>query len=136
MQAFAGPGTSGATTNPDIFETAVFFQDQWDLRGNLKLTAGLRYDRQDFEQPAVRNPDPQLAATGIDTSFLNIDKDNVAPRLGLAWTPNARTVVRAGYGLFFGRTPAIMVGTAHSNNGINVQTLSFTGAQLALKVTF
>jgi hypothetical protein len=36
--------------------------------------------------------------------------------------------VRAGYGLFYGRTPSIMVGTAHSNNGINVQTITFRGA--------
>jgi outer membrane receptor protein involved in Fe transport len=128
VQAFAGPGTSGATTHPDIFETAAFVQDEWDIKGNVKLTAGLRYDKQDFEQPEVRNPDPQLAAAGIDTSFLNIDNDNIAPRLGFAWTPNPKTVVRAGYGLFYGRTPSIMVGTAHSNNGINVQTLTFTGS--------
>ncbi len=129
VQAFAGPGTTGATTNPDIFETALFLQDEWDVRTNLKVTAGLRYDRQDFEQPQVRNPDPQLAAAGIDTSFLNIDDDNFGPRLGLAWTPGPRWVVRGGYGLFFGRTPSIMVGTAHSNNGINVQTVTFTGSQ-------
>jgi hypothetical protein len=80
-----------------------------------------------LSQPPVRNADPQLLAAGIDTSFLKTDHDNVGPRLGLAWTPTSRTVVRAGYGLFYGRTPAIMVGTAHSNNGINVQTVTFTG---------
>jgi hypothetical protein len=129
VQAFPGPGTTGATTNPDIFEVAVFLEDEWDLRDDVSLTLGLRYDRQDFEQPQVRNPDPQLAAAGIDTSFLNIDDDNVAPRVGLAWSPDPKTVVRGGYGLFYGRTPAIMVGTAHSNNGINVQTVTFTGSQ-------
>ncbi|HXT50632.1 MAG TPA: TonB-dependent receptor [Thermoanaerobaculia bacterium] len=128
VQAFAGPGTSGATTKPNIFETALFVQDDWDLRPNVKLSLGLRYDRQKFDQPKVRNPDAQLAAAGIDTSFLNIDDDNFAPRLGFAWTASDRLVVRAGYGLFYGRTPAIMVGTAHSNNGINVQTLTFTGS--------
>ena len=130
VQAFPGPGTSGALTNPDIDELAFFFQDEWDLRDNVAVTLGLRYDRQDFAQPEVRNPDPQLAAAGIDTSFLNIDDDNYAPRLGLAWSPNDRMVVRAGYGLFYGRTPSIMVGTAHSNNGINVQTVTFTGSQV------
>lgn len=29
VQAFAGPGTSGATTNPDITEFAAFVQDEW-----------------------------------------------------------------------------------------------------------
>ncbi|MDQ2978776.1 MAG: hypothetical protein M3R62_06115, partial [Acidobacteriota bacterium] len=41
-----------------------------------------------------------------------------------------RTLVKGGYGIFYGRTPAIMIGTAHSNNGINVQTLTFTGASV------
>ncbi len=38
--------------------------------------------------------------------------------------------MRGGYGMFYGRTPSIMIGTAMSNNGINVQTLTFTGAQI------
>ena len=122
------PSTTGPETHPDITEFAVFAQDEWRVRKNLTLSFGLRYDLQSFAQPEVQNPDPQLAAAGIDTSFLKTDKNNVAPRLGLAWTPNKKTVVRAGYGLFYGRTPSIMVGTAHSNNGINVQTITFTGA--------
>jgi outer membrane receptor protein involved in Fe transport len=130
VQAFAGPGTTGPTTHPDIKEYAAFAQDQWALRDNLTFTFGLRYDLQDFAQPAVRNPDAQLAAAGIDTSHLHIDRNNLAPRLGLSWNPNPKTVVRAGYGLFYGRTPSIMVGTAHSNNGINVQTVTFTGNQV------
>jgi len=130
VQAFPGPGTSGATTHPDIYEYSAFAQDQWQLRNNLSLTLGLRYDLQDFAQPKVRNPDPQLAAAGIDTSHLHIDRNNLAPRLGLSWSPSPKTVFRAGYGLFYGRTPAIMVGTAHSNNGINVQTVTFTGSQV------
>src|SRR4030095_159587 len=51
--------------------------------------------------------------------------------LGLAWSPNPKTVVRAGYGLFYGRTPSIMVGTAHSNNGVNVISVRLTGNQVA-----
>lgn len=128
-QAFPGPGTTGPTTNPDQLETAVFVQDEWQFAPGLTFNAGLRYDVQDVAQPSVRNPDPQLAAAGIDTSSVPKDTNNVAPRLGVAWTPafSPKTVVRAGYGLFYGRTPAIMVGTAHSNNGVNVRTITFTG---------
>lgn len=128
LQAFAGAGTSGPVTNPDIAEYGFFVQDEWRLNPSLTLTAGLRYDVQKIAQPEVRNADSELAAAGIDTSRIPEDTNNFGPRVGLAWTPRANTVVRGGYGVFYGRTPAIMIGTAHSNNGVNVQTITFTGA--------
>jgi hypothetical protein len=132
LQAFAGPGTTGPVTNPDITEYGLFVQDEWKLMPAVTLTAGLRYDLQSIAQPEVQNSDAQLLAAGIDTADIPEDTNNIAPRLGIAWTPGSdgRTVVRAGYGIFYGRTPAIMIGTAHSNNGINVQTINFTGAQM------
>ncbi len=127
QQNFAGAGTTGAETHPDINEFAAFVQDEWRVGKNVNVSLGLRYDLQSFNQPPVRNPDAQLEAAGIDTSFLKTDKNNIGPRLGVSWTPDDRTVVRAGYGLFYGRTPSIMVGTAHSNNGINVISVRITG---------
>jgi hypothetical protein len=130
LQAFAGPGTTGPITNPNMTEYAAFVHDEWQFSPQLTINAGLRYDFQKIAQPSVRNPDAQLAAAGINTSEVPEDHNNIAPRLGFAWTPNtaSRTVIRGGYGIFYGRTPAIMIGTAHSNNGINVQTLNFTGS--------
>jgi hypothetical protein len=128
-QAFAGSGTTGPETRPNIDEYSFFAQDEWRASQALTFNAGLRYDLQKFAQPPVRNPDAQLAAAGIDTSVLNTDTNNWGPRLGVAWAPvGQRYVVRGGYGFFYGRTPSIMVGTAHSNNGINVQTITFRGA--------
>ncbi len=130
VQAFAGEGTTGATTRPNMTEFAGFFQDDWRVSNRLTLNLGARYDVQRVAQPTTKNPSPQLAAAGIDTSRIPIDKNNFAPRVGLAWRPvsnSDRLVVRAGYGIFFARTPSIMVGTAHSNNGLNVQTITFTG---------
>jgi hypothetical protein len=128
-QAFPGAGTTGPETRPNIDEYSLFAQDEWRVNQAFTVNAGVRYDLQKFAQPPVRNPDAQLAAAGIDTSRLNTDTNNWGPRLGAAWSPvGSRYVVRAGYGLFYGRTPSIMVGTAHSNNGINVQTITFRGA--------
>jgi len=130
VQAFAGEGTTGATTRPNMNEFAGFFQDNWRVNNTFTLNLGVRYDVQSVAQPTTKNSNPQLAAAGIDTGKIQIDKNNFAPRLGLAWRPASnsdRFVVRAGYGIFFARTPSIMVGTAHSNNGLNVQTITFTG---------
>jgi outer membrane receptor protein involved in Fe transport len=128
QQAFAGIGTTGPETHPDLNEYAAFLQDEWKPSRSVTVSIGVRYDLQSMAQPDVRNPDSQLAAAGIDTSFIHVDKNNFGPRLGLSWTPNPKTVVRGGYGLFYGRTPSIMIGTAHSGNAVNVKTITFTGA--------
>ncbi len=127
-QAFAGEGTSGFATFPNFNEYGFFAQDDWRARKSLTINLGLRYDIQQMRQGPTRNPSPSLAAAGIDTSRVNNDHNNVAPRFGFAWSPskNDRLVVRGGYGLFYGRTPSIAIGTAHSNNGLNSISITLT----------
>src|SRR5215831_8481063 len=60
-----------------------FAQDQWHLTRKLTVNYGLRYD---FE-------------TGLDF-FIDADRKEFQPRVGLAWSPDSKTVVRAGYGIF------------------------------------
>jgi outer membrane receptor protein involved in Fe transport len=128
QQNFQGPGTTGPETHPNLREYSLFAQDEWRPRTDLTLNMGVRYDLMKTDAPPVRNPDPQLAAADIDTSRLDADTNNWGPRLGVAWSPvDSRYVVRGGWGLFYGRTPSIMLGTAHSNNGINIVSLTFTG---------
>jgi hypothetical protein len=97
---------------------------------SFTLTLGLRYDYQDIAQPTTKNPSARLAAAGIDTSYIPVDGNNLAPRIGFAWTPKRDLVVRGGYGIFYGRTPSIMIGTAHSGNAVNVTNVTFTGASV------
>ena len=127
LQSFPGAGTTGGTTHPNLTDSSLFFQDEWHGIPNVTVNAGIRWDKQAIAQPSVSNPDPQLLAANLNTGRIHIDNNNFGPRLGLAWTPGGdnRTVVRAGYGVFYGRTPAIMVGTAHSQNGIQVLTINF-----------
>lgn len=127
-QNFAGTGTTGATTNPNSTDFALFFQDDFRMTPKLTLNLGLRYDKQFMAAPPVKNPDAQLLATGLDTSRQPNDSNNFGPRFGFSYGFDDKTVVRGGYGIFYGRTTAIMLGTAHSNNGINILgvTLSCT----------
>jgi hypothetical protein len=119
-QSFAGAGTSGGTTHPNSSEYGFFAQDDWRVMPKLTLNLGLRYDYQAIAQPPIQNPNAALLAAGFDTGFRPSDKNNIAPRFGFAYAFDQKTVLRGGYGLFYARTPSILTGTAHSQNGIQV----------------
>jgi hypothetical protein len=129
IQTFSGDGSHGIMGHPNFVDYAVFVQDEWRIHPRFTLNLGLRYDLQVIRKPIVRNPSAALAAAGLDTSRLRTDADNVAPRLGLAWAPlrSNRFVLRAGYGLFYARTPSIMTARSYSQNGITNQTATFSG---------
>src|SRR5258708_7768609 len=128
-QAFPGPGTTGPITHPNLKELGLFVQDEWRI-SPVTVNAGRRYDKQTMAQPSVLNPDAQLQAAGYFTNKIPVDNNNLGPRLGIAWDArnDGRTVVRAGYGVFYGRTPSIMIGTRLSDNLLPLRTITFTGA--------
>ncbi|MDQ2777244.1 MAG: carboxypeptidase regulatory-like domain-containing protein [Acidobacteriota bacterium] len=135
-QAFAGPGTTGATVYPNVNEYAVFAEDSWRVSRKLTLNYGLRYDYFDYAQPPVLNPDPSLTALNIRTNRIHIDPKDLGPRIAFAYSPseNGKTVIRGGYGVFYGVTPSIFTGTAFTQNGIQVQSFTFNGT--AIPVTY
>ena len=96
----------------------LFVQDEWRLRGNLTLNLGVRYEyfspfseendrivNLDLPQGFTSPPVPvQVGQTGpyngqFPMTLVRPDRNNFAPRLGLAWKPLRNTVVRAGYGI-------------------------------------
>jgi outer membrane receptor protein involved in Fe transport len=86
-QAFSGFGEHGVITHPNFTSVAGFVEDTWRIRPTLTLNIGLRYDLQLIDKPPVRNPSMALLAAGLDTSVLPTDKHNLAPRIGMAWSP-------------------------------------------------
>jgi hypothetical protein len=91
--------------------TNYYFQDDWKVRPSLTLNLGIRYE---YNTPAT---DPtnrmtvlnlatgklsQVGTDGVSRSGTKADRNNFAPRVGFAWSPDeSKTVVRGGYGLFF-----------------------------------
>ena len=88
----------------------LFAQDSWQVRPNLLVTFGVRYDR--FHGPSA---DPN-APFPYSRSFRTPSK-NFAPRLGLAWSITPKTVVRASSGLFYEQTPTNLWYNAFVNSG-------------------
>ena len=127
QQNFPGAGTSGPETRPDLTEVSAFVHDVWRPRNSLTVNAGVRYDLSRLDPPPATNPDPQLIAAGIDTGRFEPDVNNVAPRLGVAWSPAGRPfVIRGGSGIYYGRIPAVLV-SATANNGVNVISVLLRG---------
>jgi hypothetical protein len=127
-QAFAGAGTDGPLSQPNVGEYAFYAQDAWRITDRLTVNYGVRYDLFNYANPSVKNPDAGLAALGLDTSKINLDKNNIAGRLGFAYklTKSGNTVIRGGIGTYYGRTPTILTGTAFTQNGIQVQTYTLS----------
>lgn len=94
-----------------------YIQDTWSATPALTLNMGLRYDLQtppwerdnDMSNFDVIPGSPEigtfvLAKPGsyLNRTFNNLDKHNFAPRLGIAYQLNSKTVIRAGAGIFYG----------------------------------
>jgi hypothetical protein len=120
--------------NPQVDTNLVTYgfyaQDQWRIGPRLMFNIGVRYDYTAIPQPTIVNPD--YPATGV----INSAKDNFAPRAGIAYslTRDHKTVLRAGYGIFFARTQTGLINTLFLNNNVYQQSISYnaaTAAQLA-----
>ncbi len=110
-------------------ETAFFLQDQWFLRPNLTLTAGVRYERLDNPDLPILNPnDPGPNGTLNLTGHIPDANNQISPRLGLSWAPNEKTAVRFSVGRYWSRTPALLWAQPFTSNGVR-------GAQLSIFAT-
>lgn len=115
--------------NLTIKDYAFFLQDQYKLTPRLTLNLGLRYDYSDLPQPTLRNPD--YPATGVIPTY---DKE-IAPRVGLAYAldDQAKTVIRAGYGIFYGRYPGGLINTLILANGLYQKSITLNASNASDK---
>ena len=102
----------------------VFLEDNWKLTPRLLLSLGGRYDVQLIPQPDRPNNSSFVAAAY--TTVINTYYGMGAPRFGFAWNPNEGTVVRGGYGMFYGLTSNSTFYTIRRENGVYQQQFNVT----------
>jgi hypothetical protein len=129
-----GPGQS--KRNFRTSSTAFFAQDDWKVRPNLTLNLGLRYE---YLSPLTEKNSVQSnlilgpAGSELTAATLRIakelyppDRNNFAPRLGFAYSPNwgnrlgglfneNRMVLRGGFGIAYNRVPVILFANSRGN---------------------
>ena len=90
----------------------------------LSLSLGLRYEYQQLPDAFSNLVNPAFPQTGK----LPNDKNNFGPRLGFAYDlqGNGKTVVRGGYGIFYGRIINSTIFNALTATGIPGSQLTFT----------
>jgi hypothetical protein len=93
-----------------------YVNDSFRVHPDLTITAGLRYEYNsppvDVDDRATLFDPPtgrlvSVGTEGMPRAGYEPDKNNFAPRLGLAWTigEGADTVLRAGYGIYYDQSP-------------------------------
>ena len=91
------------------YRVGFFAQDDIKVTQKLTINLGARYDIMPYPREMhdrLSNFDPStgtMLIAGQNTSqrLVNTDYKDLAPRIGLAYSPSAKTVIRAGYGIGF-----------------------------------
>ena len=128
---------------------AIYFNDTWHASNRLAVNLGLRYELQgpwserhgrlSYFDPGAESylnallPAENGALKGdvflVSPSTRNnlpLRKDDVAPRLGLAYSVTPKTIVRSGYGIFW--IPNYVAYSLNPGNDmVNAASTTFTG---------
>ena len=93
-----------------------FLEDQWKATPKLLISAGVRYDVQLVPGPDMPNTINPVAFNA--TSQINPNLHMAQPRLGFNWNPQEGTVLRGGYGMFYGQISNSSFYTERRENGV------------------
>lgn len=127
--------TPYATVYSRAHQYDSYIQDEWKMTQKVTVNAGLRweYNPAPFDAKQALVPDKPIDGSQGTVTFVKADRwfknNNVgalAPRIGIAWAPNDKTSIRAGYSWLFdtlstfqvtamaGKVPGFMLGCTYT----------------------
>ena len=131
-----------------------YFNDSWRISPKLTINLGLRYElqtrqreednRQSFFDFTPGSPTYGTLVPAQDgghraQTFSNLDRNNFAPRIGFAWQLDQKTVMRGGFGIFYGGVGNYVINfSGAANPPYSVRTLinsPTTAANTGLKLS-
>lgn len=118
---------------------ASFIEDTFHASKSLTITAGLRWDifggrnerhnRQEYFNPTATNTVSGVSYTGAEVyvnsnnrSPFTTNMHNFGPRVGVAWQPFTRFVVRAGAGIYYGPSTHNVASAGQNTDGYSSST--------------
>lgn len=130
-----------------VKELAFYATDSWTAISNrLTINFGLRYEKQ-FNPTAEANNNPvitlventvfPLAGGRVNVTDIPDSQNQWGPRVGFAWNPfgDGRTVVRGFSGVYYARTPLIVLAAPFNNFRDPAGDLSVTLGSPAFSAT-
>ncbi len=111
----------------DVQELSFFGQDSWRATQKLTINFGLRYEKQYNPSAEATNTPvinaikaatfPLLGGRSVDPTLIPDSKHQWGPRLGFAYDlmGDGKTVIRAYSGVYYARTPAIVLAAPFNN---------------------
>jgi hypothetical protein len=109
-----------------INDLGFYLQDQWRVTKRLMINYGARYEYPQISQPTVCNQDYPL------TCKVPSPNTNLAPRVGISYRLNDKTVLQGGYGMFYARFQGGTLDDLYtSGNGVYQTSVSLAASQAA-----
>jgi hypothetical protein len=86
-------------------QVGLFVSDKFQVLPTLSLDLGLRYDIETVPHDSRYATRPYNTRTGTlgppGDPYFAINNKDFGPRVGIAWSPTQRLVIRSGYGVYF-----------------------------------
>ena len=147
---FSAPFATIGAVKVKLYSLGMYAQDQWKATSKLNLTFALRLDRNSNPVCAqhcfsrlpgsfastshdVNTPYNATIRGGQSNAFSGVEAFAWSPRVGFAYSPDSKTVIRGGVGIFDDLFPATLV-DRFITNAPNANTFTSganSGAQVA-----